>query len=158
VAELTSMLAGERFSDHPRCACPALTAFLRGYNDSLSNTLRQDLYAMASDLVGTRADEATTTARGERLVALAWRFERKLGPVVVTPAVNFHIRFDRYQGAGMHLGKCARRQPAAHAAVLDLLRELTYTPVSRDNEARLGSHNWIPLPAGSQRSAKVPLA
>src|SRR4051794_31569653 len=95
VAELTSMLAGERFSDHPRCACPALTAFLRGYNDALDNPQRQDLFALATELVGTRADEATTTERGERLVDLAWRFERRLGPFTVSPTVNFSIRFDR---------------------------------------------------------------
>jgi hypothetical protein len=138
VAELTSMLAGERFSDHPRCACPALTAFLRGYNDSVTKRLRQDLYALASELVGTRADESTTTMRGERLVELAWQFERKLGPVRISPAVNFQIRFDRYAGAGIHLGRCARHNPACHRAVLDLLTELCETPASRD----FGSRPW----------------
>jgi hypothetical protein len=130
------MLAGERFSDHPRCACPALTAFLRGYNDALDNRQRQDLFAIASELVGTRADERTTTARGERLVELAWQYERRLGPFVVTPAVNFNVRFDRYQGAGIHLGKCARRDPDCHQAVMATLKELAATPVTRDNESR----------------------
>src|SRR3954470_6658475 len=91
VAELTSMLAGERFTDHPRCACPALTAFLRGYNDAIDNGKRQDLYALASELVGTRADEETTTARGERLVDLAWQHPRRFGPLLIPPEVCFAI-------------------------------------------------------------------
>jgi len=122
------MLAGERFSDHPRCACPALTAFLRGYNDAVNHHLRQDLFALASDLVGSRSpSEAVTTARGERLVDLAWEWERRIGPVRLSPNVGFTVRFDRYQGAGLHLGAVARRNPACHTAVLLTLRELIAT-------------------------------
>ena len=48
VMELASMLAGEPFSDHPRCACPVIGSFLRAYNDSVDDDRRQDLYAYAS--------------------------------------------------------------------------------------------------------------
>jgi hypothetical protein len=115
------MLAGERYSDHPRCACPALSAFLRGYNDGLDDCLRQDLFALASDLVGTRGPEAVTTRRGEALVALAWRYERRVGPLRAGPVLNFPGRLNRYEAAGAHLGRCARRQPDCHRAVLGLL-------------------------------------
>lgn len=124
LAELVSMLAGERYSDRPRCACPALTAFLRGYNDGLDDARRQDLYGLASDLVGTRACEAVTTARGEALVDLAWRFERHIGPLRAGPVLNYPTRFHRYEAAGSHLGRCARRQPGCHRAVLATVAEL----------------------------------
>jgi hypothetical protein len=54
VMELASMLAGERFSDHPRSVCPVIGSFLRKYNDGLDDERRQDLYAVAAKVVGTR--------------------------------------------------------------------------------------------------------
>jgi hypothetical protein len=119
------MLAGERYSDRPRCACPALVAFLRGYNDGLDDAHRQDLIALAPELVGTRAPERETTARGDALVALAWRYERRAGPLRLGPVLNYPTRFNRYEAAGAHLGRCARRQPDCHRAVLDTLRALS---------------------------------
>lgn len=124
VAELVSMLAGERYSDRPRCACPALTAFLRGYNDGLDDDKRQDLFALASELVGTRGPEWLTTKRGEALVDLAWRYEARVGPMRLGPVMNFAGRFQRYEAAGAHLGRCARRQPECHRTVLATLSRL----------------------------------
>ena len=118
------MLAGERYSDRPRCACPALSAFIRGYNDGLDDERRQDLVALAPELIGTRRAETVTTARGDALVALAWRYERRVGPVRLGPVLNYPKRLDRYEAAGAHLGLCARRQPDCHRAVIDTLRVL----------------------------------
>jgi hypothetical protein len=53
VMELSSMLAGEPFSDHPRSVCPVIGAFLRAYNDGLPDDRRQDLYEYAAKAVGT---------------------------------------------------------------------------------------------------------
>src|ERR1700756_2774838 len=64
VMELASMLAGEQFSDHPASVCPVIGSFLRAYNDSVDDNRRQDLYAYAARVVGTR-----TTAEGQRLRA-----------------------------------------------------------------------------------------
>ncbi len=52
--ELASMLAGERFTDHPRSVCPTVGALLRAYNDALGDGERQDLFNFAADAVGTR--------------------------------------------------------------------------------------------------------
>jgi len=76
VMELASMLAGEPFSDHPACACPVIGSFLRAYNDSLDDERRQDLYAYAAKVVGTRATGAVQRARAERLAA--WELELRL--------------------------------------------------------------------------------
>lgn len=69
VMELASMLAGEPFSDHPACACPVISSFLRSYNDSIDDTRRQDLYSYASKVVGSRAPASVQRARVERLAA-----------------------------------------------------------------------------------------
>src|SRR5919198_983109 len=54
VMELASMLAGEPFSDHPKSVCPVIGAFLRSYNDRIDDDQREDLYATAARIVGTR--------------------------------------------------------------------------------------------------------
>ena len=53
VMELASMLAGERFSDHPRSVSRVVAAFMRGYNDVLDDDRRQNLYEYAARTVGT---------------------------------------------------------------------------------------------------------
>ena len=55
VMELASMLAGEPFSDRPRCVDPVIAGFLRTYNDGIDERRRQDLYPLAAEVVGTRA-------------------------------------------------------------------------------------------------------
>lgn len=66
VMELVSMLAGEPFSDRPKTACPVIASFLRSYNDAVDDERRQDLYALASEVVGTRASAAVEHARAAR--------------------------------------------------------------------------------------------
>jgi hypothetical protein len=48
--EFTSILAGERFSDHPRCTDPALATVARAVNDYSTDSGRQRLSILASDL------------------------------------------------------------------------------------------------------------
>ena len=63
VMELASMLAGERFSDHPKSVSRVIAAFLRAYNDAIDDTRRQDLYRCAAQVVGTRTSRVTERAR-----------------------------------------------------------------------------------------------
>jgi hypothetical protein len=69
VMELAAMLAGERFSDHPRSVSRPIAAFLRIYNDLLDDRRRQDLYEYAARTVGTTASEEVERARIDRLSA-----------------------------------------------------------------------------------------
>jgi signal transduction histidine kinase len=56
VMEAAAWIAGERWSDHPQCACPVITAFLQGWNDSLSDEDRNRLLKpLILRVVGTRA-------------------------------------------------------------------------------------------------------
>jgi hypothetical protein len=65
VMELASMLAGERFSDHPRAVCPVIATVLRAYNDGIDDERREDLYTYAAAVVGTR-ERGLRRARAER--------------------------------------------------------------------------------------------
>ena len=75
VMELASMLAGEQFTDHPVSVCPVIAALLRSYNDSVDDRRRQDLYAYAARVVGSRSTVALERARADRLTE--WTRERR---------------------------------------------------------------------------------
>ncbi|MEA2615641.1 MAG: hypothetical protein QOE72_1424 [Chloroflexota bacterium] len=68
--ELVSLLAGEEFSDAPRCVSPVLANAGRAWNDSLGDEERQRLLGYADRLLGT-ADAAAADA-WRSWVALDW--------------------------------------------------------------------------------------
>ncbi|MGH2948261.1 MAG: hypothetical protein ACRDPC_18735, partial [Solirubrobacteraceae bacterium] len=70
VMELASMLGGEPFSDRPRCVDPVIAGFLRTYNDGIDDRRRQDLYGLATDVVGTRAVAGVQAERAH--MCLRW--------------------------------------------------------------------------------------
>lgn len=81
VMELASMLAGERFTDRPRCADPVVAAFLRAFNDRLDQRERQRLLPYAAMVVGTRGSRRATAARRRRCLRFACGREHA-GPLV----------------------------------------------------------------------------
>jgi hypothetical protein len=101
VMELASMLAGDRFTDHPRDVCPVIAGFLRSYNDLLPDGQHDELYAYASLVIGTAARGSVRRRRARRV--LAWgagaRPRRRL-PVrrpwdlVLLPAVEAALRME----------------------------------------------------------------
>ena len=126
VMELASTLAGEPFSDRPHSVCPVIGSFLRAYNDRIDDGRRQDLYAHAAKVVGSRASEDVQHARAERLrawaVELNWSgWLQRLVPArlrawVPTPPADL---------VGSH-AVCAipRHNDKTHAEVLALIDEL----------------------------------
>ena len=64
------MLAGEEFTDKPRAVSPVIGGFLRAYNDALDDDRRQDLYAYAARVVGTRAGRMVERTR--RGLCIEW--------------------------------------------------------------------------------------
>lgn len=71
VLELSSMLAGEPFSDHPASVSRPIASFLRAYNDRLDDQRRQSLYEYASKVVGTVASSEVEEQRAQRLLTWA---------------------------------------------------------------------------------------
>ena len=124
--ELASMLAEEPFSDRPQSVCPVIGSFLRAYNDRIDDGRRQDLYAYAAKVVGSRASQDVEHARAERL--RAWTLElhwsrwlhgfipARLRALLPTEPVDL-------------VGSCAvcaipQHTDETHAAVLALIDEL----------------------------------
>lgn len=71
VVELSSMLAGEPFSDRPDCVCPVVAGFLRAINDRVPYATRQRLYPYAARAVGTRGGREVERARRDLCLAHA---------------------------------------------------------------------------------------
>ncbi|WP_347351037.1 hypothetical protein [Intrasporangium sp.] len=66
--EMASFLAGERWSDHPRCTHPVLAAAARCVNDAVEDATRQRLVIMIPEVVGLNPEDprvdAVLAARG----------------------------------------------------------------------------------------------
>jgi hypothetical protein len=101
VMELASMLADEPFSDHPASVCPVIASFLRAYNDSIDDRRRQDLYAYAARVVGSRGSANVQRLRADRLLAWAGELRRRRWTRVLLPTPLRMI--------GLH------REPPVHA-------------------------------------------
>jgi hypothetical protein len=123
--ELSSMLAGEPFTDRPACVCPVLAEFLRTYNDEVDDRRRQDLYVYASLAVGTTGGHATERLRAN--MCLRWWTERDrphlrrmrtliwgLAPGVAARDTELAYRAARF----------AARSRELHASALALLDDL----------------------------------
>ena len=61
--ELASLLAGERWSDHPACTHPLLAAVARHVNDYTSDAGRQRLAVLIPSVIGLTSDDLHVDAR-----------------------------------------------------------------------------------------------
>ena len=62
--EAVAYIAGEPWSDHPKCACPVISAFMRSWNDGLPDEERTALLLpLIPKLVGTRGSKALEQRR-----------------------------------------------------------------------------------------------
>jgi hypothetical protein len=123
--ELSSMLAGEPFTDRPECVCPVIAEFLRTYNDEVDEQRRRDLYDYASQAVGTRAGNDVERLRAN--MCLRWwarldkPMRRRIRMVMwgLAPAAAARDSEIAYRAA-----KKAAGSRELHASVLALLDNL----------------------------------
>jgi hypothetical protein len=143
--ELASMLAGEPFSDRPRCVDPVIAAFLRTYNDGIDDRRRQDLYPLAAEAVGTRSVSSVQAERAR--MCLRWaqsrHSERRRGLRRLLP--RRPLLPDGRLGddaAGTLAGRIAvkqatkRRTTGGHETALAFVHELLTVGAARASEPR----------------------
>ena len=145
VMELASMLAGEPFSDRPRCVDPVIAGFLRTYNDGIDDTRRQDLFPLASEVVGTRSVAGVQTERARMCLAWAQARHAELRQGARRLLPSRPLLPDGRLGddaAGTLAGRiavklaCRRKSEGTHAAALAFVRELIAVGAPRPVQAR----------------------
>lgn len=128
VMELASMLAGEPFTDHPASVCPVIGSFLRTYNDTIDDRRRQDLYAYASIVVGSRTSVDVQRRRAEYLTIWEKHFRRKEWVRSLVPARMrklAHHRHPSLESVGTHaVHAISRHDDVSHQAVLEAIDQL----------------------------------
>lgn len=115
------MLAEEPFSDRPRNASAVIGAFLRTYNDGLDDERRQDLYSLASLIVGSAGCRSVERERASRCL----EFARTLGAGV--PAGRGAVGIASAEASGTWAALAALASgpsPEVHSRVLEFAREL----------------------------------
>ncbi|MGH7722080.1 MAG: hypothetical protein ACRENL_04485 [Candidatus Dormibacteria bacterium] len=70
VMEMVAYVAGEEWTDRPRCASPVISDFLRVWNDAMNDEDRQMLKPLIPRLVGSNASKAMELRRSH--MALDW--------------------------------------------------------------------------------------
>ncbi|MGZ4167875.1 MAG: hypothetical protein ACXVR1_13265 [Solirubrobacteraceae bacterium] len=126
VMELASMLAEEPFSDHPPSVCPVIAAFLRVYNDAVDDERRQDLYAYAAKVVGSRAGEEVTAIRAARLAERTrqMRTARRRWPLGLGLLIGLWWAPGLTPDASFAVSEFVQRGRDGHQAALALVDEL----------------------------------
>ena len=103
VVELASMLAGQRFSDHPPTVCPVIAGFLRGYNDLMPEQDLPELYPIAALVVGSAGPKWVRRERARRLIE--WSRE----PGGRGRRRRFYLRFETWDLIALPAVKAALR-------------------------------------------------
>ena len=145
VVELASILAGEEFSDRPRCVDPVIAAFLRGWNDRAGHADRQRLRPYAERIVGSRGSRRLTRERRE--LCLQWVESGRGGSRPTTRALT-RIRIAVYcglpaairidEGAGDYAARVSFSR-GDQEAVFELLEVLLASGPGQPGEPHNGS-------------------
>jgi hypothetical protein len=161
VMELASMLSGEPFTDRPASVCRVVAAVLRGYNDIVDSPRRQDLYAAAADVLGSRSDAGVEARRLDHCVAAVADLEsarrRSLRWRLLSRSPR-HIRRLRKRaenngGCIDHFGHAVARYltgggDVGHQRLMSLLPELVAIGGSTAVAPSLPPAPALPTPAG----------
>jgi hypothetical protein len=127
VMELSSMIAGESFTDQPQCVCPVIAAFLRAYNDALDDRRRQDLYGYAARVIGTRSTPEIERSRIERVVSWAGEMRasrNRLARLFRRVDLGLRPPSSARAAASLAVNAIGRRSDSSHARALSLVDEL----------------------------------
>ncbi|MDC5698555.1 hypothetical protein OO014_14950 [Intrasporangium calvum] len=101
--EMASYLAGERWSDHPKCTHPVLASMARCVNDALGDVRRQELAVMIPEVVGLNPDDRRIAPMLMRRAALA--------ALPIASAERQNVMALAVMGAERHLNDIAGRPP-----------------------------------------------
>jgi hypothetical protein len=143
--ELASYLAGERWSDHPKCTHPLLAALAREVNDSVDDVTRRRLAPLIPDVIGLDTDDPRADAWIARTAALA--------ALPVVAAEKQDITAVGLYSCERHLARLERR-PLEELSP-EVREALDRVPHARDWARGFTATGWGPAGQFDRRSASV---
>jgi hypothetical protein len=126
--EWASLLAGERWSDHPRCTHPALAHLARRVNDTVADAARQRLVTLIPSVIGLTSRDARWDAE------LAWLLTARALPVADSP--------ERARALAAGLLTVDRVLAAPDGRAPGVQRPGTRTALAAAAEARAWAEEW----------------
>jgi hypothetical protein len=155
-------MGGERFTDRPRCVCPVIGAFLRGWNDRAPYLDRQRLYPYASLVVGTGGYRRISRIRRDLCLRWAgadldrgpiWRVGSRLRMRVrIAWTIGLWPALRLKEGAGAYAARiCFARGGRSEA--FDLLDRLLELGPASDSPPPVLPDGWVPAEVGRLRPA-----
>lgn len=148
MVELASMIAGEKFTDRPKCVCPVVGSFLRCWNDHAGYADRQRLRPYASRVVGTGGYRRISRIRRDLCLSYAGANldRRLLGRAAsrlwmrfrIAWAVGFFPAVWLKEGAGVYAAQLAVSRGGGEQAfaMLDRLLEIGSPPPARNGNVK----------------------
>jgi hypothetical protein len=130
--EYTALLAGEPFSDAPRCVDPELASVLRAANDALSDDERPALVPFLGRAIGLVVERPGGRARTVRSFRL--RRVGRSGEAAVDPTARLHrLVSDQFGSAvGLPTSKTWSRWYRDYASVSELFWDLMSVPTTAE--------------------------
>ena len=102
--EVVAWLAGEPHSDHPACACPVLSAFMRSWNDAMPDADRTRLLRpLLPKLIGSASTQAVAERRA--YLALDWLVREHTATWVDWPSVGVRYSHRCSGGVKFYVGQ-----------------------------------------------------
>jgi len=143
--ELASLLAGERWSDHPPCTHPLLAQLAQLVNDHTSDAGRQRLLPLIPSVIGRRGDDGT------------WL--RLAVAVAASPILEVPESSQRVLAAGLFRAEqlCVQAWPDLAAARREARLALERVPGAVAWVDRLGAHDRIDEKTFAERCAPTML-
>jgi hypothetical protein len=143
--ELASLLAGERWSDHPSCTHPLLAAVARDVNDHTTDQGRHRLAGLIPSVIGLNPDDPHVDAR------IALRCALAALPVVAA---------ERQRVMAVAVLACDRVLADLDGRPADTLEEPSRAALAQVPEAARWAHRFagdspVPLVAFRRRSAPI---
>lgn len=88
VMEAVAFIAGEEWTDRPKCACPVISSFMRQLNDGMSASQRQKLKQLIPLLINSKKSISVEVKRARHIAEWCQQFKN----VYVAYAASYAAR------------------------------------------------------------------
>ena len=126
--EFASFMAGEAWSDHPRCTHPLLASLARDVNDNLSDSARGEIVGLIPEVIGLVGDDPVID------VQVAVRAAVAAAPVAP---------FERQKSLAVALLRCERELARHRSSLAPQLRQQIHSALAQTPDAARWAERFV---------------